>query len=91
MVEQKTSICERLKICWNVLTLRNYVYFGLGKEPIEWNDDNTYKSLKRNKIRCLCYIPYDYKFMMNGKETNLHDYMWSTVEHFAKEAQDGKY
>ena len=34
MVEQKSSILERLKVCWNVLTKKNYVYFGVGKEPI---------------------------------------------------------
>jgi hypothetical protein len=29
--------------------------------------------------------------MLEGKETNLHDYIWNSIESFAKEAQDGKY
>lgn len=91
MKEQKSSFFERLKICWNVLTLKNYVYFGLGKEPIEWNDDDTYKELKRNKFSCFACISNDYKFMAYGKETNLHDFVWNVIEKFAKEAQDGKY
>ena len=90
MCEQKTSLLERLKICWNVLTLKNYVYLGIGKNPIKWNDDGSYKELNKNSIRCLCYVPYDYKFMLGGKETNLHDYTWNCIESFAKEAQDAK-
>ena len=42
MVEQKSSILERLKVCWNVLTKKNYVYFSVGKEPVVWNEDGTY-------------------------------------------------
>jgi hypothetical protein len=91
MVEQKTSLLERLKICWNVLTLKNYVYFGLGKDPIIWNEDGTYKELKKNKFSCFSCISNNYKFIAYDKETNLHDFTWECIEKFAKEAQEGKY
>jgi hypothetical protein len=91
MVKQTTSFWERLKICWYVLTLKNYVYFGLGKNPIVWNEDDTYKEIKKNKYKCLSYISNDYKFLAYGKETNLHDFTWGVIEKFAKEAQNGKF
>lgn len=91
MIEQKASLWERLKICWHVLTLKNYVYFGLGKDPIEWNDDGSYKEIKRDKLSCFSCISYDYKFNAYGKETNLHDFAWGVIKDFAEEAQKGKY
>ena len=42
-MKQETSILERLKVCWNVLTKKNYIYFGIGNEPIIWNEDGSYK------------------------------------------------
>ena len=45
--EQRSSIWERLKICWSVLTKYNYIYFGVSKNPVEWNEDGSYKRLKR--------------------------------------------
>lgn len=29
-----TNFIERLAICWKVLTLKNYIYFGIKKNPI---------------------------------------------------------
>lgn len=46
MGNNKTSIFERLKICWYVLTKSYYLYFGLDKDLIVWNEDGTYKCLK---------------------------------------------
>ena len=40
-VEQRSSIWERLKICWSVLTKYNYIYFGVSKNPVEWNECGT--------------------------------------------------
>ena len=91
MVEQKSSILERLKVCWNVLTKKNYVYFGVGKEPCVWNEDGTYKAVKENALSCFCSITYDYQFNSKTGIQNLHDFVWGCIEKFAKEAQEGKY
>lgn len=91
MRKQTSSLWERLKICWSVLTLESYVYFGLGKDPIIWNEDGTYKKLKDKKFSAFTYIPYDLKFTAYGKETNLHDFIWRCIEKFAGKAKRGEY
>ena len=75
MVEQKSSILERLKVCWNVLTKKNYVYFGVGKEPCVWNEDGTYKTVKKNALSCFSCIIYDYQFNSKTGIQNLHDFV----------------
>ena len=91
MVEQKSSILERLKVRWNVLTKKNYVYFGVGKEPCVWNEDGTYKTVKKNALSCFSCITYDYQFNSKTGIQNLHDFVMGCIEKFAKEAQEGKY
>ena len=41
---------ERLKVCWNVLTKRNYVYFGIGKNPFAWDENGYYTGIKDGKF-----------------------------------------
>ena len=87
--KQTTSLLERLKICWNVLTKKNYVYFGIGKEPVIWDDNGKFKHSK--DIRCYTYIDDNYKFNTNDGIRSLYDITWSTIEKFAKDAQINKH
>lgn len=91
MVEQTSSLWERLKACWHILTKDNYVVFCINDNPIVWNEDGTYSRLKWNSIACYCKVTYDVKLKMKCVITNLHDFFWSSIEDFAKEAQQGKY
>jgi hypothetical protein len=91
MKKQKSSLWERLKICWYVLTKKYYVYFGLDKEPIIWNEDNTYLTLKKKSVKAYSYITYDYKFDTKNGESNLHDFIWECIGKISKEAQEGKF
>ena len=91
MIEQKSTLWERLKICWHALTKKNYVFFGIGNEPIIWDNDGHHKGTNRKALACYSCITYDYKFNTNDGESNLHDFVWEVIEDFAKEAQKGKY
>ena len=91
MKNQKTSIWERLRMAYRALTQDYYVFFGIDKDAIMWNDDDTYNCLDKKKISQFSYISYDEKFEAYGKETNLHNFFWHLVEKFAKEAQNGKF
>lgn len=91
MVEQTSSLWERLKACWHILTKDNYVVFCINDNPIVWNGDGTYSRLKRNSMAFYCKVTYGVKWEMKGVITNLHDFVWSCIEHFSKEAQQGKY
>lgn len=57
MVEQKSSLLERLKVCWNVLTKKNYVYFGIGKEPVLWDENGKYKEIDKNRYDVIRVLP----------------------------------
>lgn len=89
--EQRSSIWERLKICWSVLTKSNYIYFGVSKNPVEWNEDGSYKRLKRGCLKSYNCVSYDLHFETNKGVSNLHDLVWSTVEEFARRAQNGEF
>ena len=64
-MKQETSILERLKVCWNVLTKKNYIYFGIGNEPIIWNEDGSYKELDKNELKSYSYVDDTYILKTN--------------------------
>ena len=78
-------------MAYRALTQDYYVFFGVDKDAIMWNDNGTYNCLDRNKLSQFSYVSYDEKFEAYGKKTNLHDFFWSCIEEFAKEAQNGKF
>lgn len=91
MKKQKTSFWERLRMAYKALTQDYYVFFGIDKDAIMWNDDGTYNCLDKKKISQFSYISYDEKFEAYDKEANLHNFFWHMIEKFAKEAQNGKF
>lgn len=91
MKEQKTSLWERLMVCWNVLTKENYVYFGLSKDPIVFGKDGKYERLKRNSIAACSYVSTDCKFLAYGKETTLHDFVWKSVKKYSEKVLKGEF
>ena len=91
MKEQKTSIWERLRIAYKALTQDYYVFFGLDKDAIIWNKDETYKGINKKKMSSFSYIPCDMKFKSANEETNLHDFIWRVIEKLALQAQEGKF
>lgn len=77
------NFIERLKVCWNVLTKRNYVYFGLGKKPFMWDENGYYNGIKKGK-----FAEYDYienvKFNTDNGLSSLKKLMWASIEDYAK-------
>ena len=66
MVEQTSSLWERLKACWHILTKDNYAVFCINNNHIVWNEDGTYNRIKLNSIACYCKATYDVKLKMKG-------------------------
>ena len=91
MVEQTSSLWERLKACWHILAKDNYAVFCINDNHIVWNKDGTYNRIKLNSIACYCKVTYDVKLKMKVVTTSLHDAFWHCIEVFAKEAQQGKH
>jgi len=90
MREQKTSIWERLKIAYKALTQDYYVFFGIDKDAITWNEDGTYKEIDKRKISSFSYISNNIKFKLCNEETNLHDFIWRVIGKLALRAQENK-
>ena len=77
------NFIERLKVCWNVLTKRNYVYFGIGKNPFMWDENGYYCGTKNGS-----FVEYDYveniKFDTHKGLSSLKKMMWNSIEEYAK-------
>ena len=84
-----TSFIERLTICWKVLTLKNYIYFGTKKNPIVWDENGKFVGLKSDATSCYWDVDESYKFYINGNEpTTLNKVIWNVVEQMAKNEQE---
>ena len=90
MREQKSSLWERLKICWSVLTKKNYIYLGMSNRPFVFNKRGMYVGLNRRKFCSYSCVTYDYEFETKEGKTNLHDFMWERMGSLSKLAQEGK-
>ena len=85
MKDNKTSIFERLKICWYVLTKKYYFYVGLDEDSIIWDEKDEYLELKKSSVKCYDYISKDYQFLAYDKKTNLHDFVLKVIVKFINE------
>ena len=84
-----TSFIERLTICWNVLTLKNYIYFGIKKNPIVWDENGRFVGLKPGATSHYCDVDESCKFYINDNEpTSLNKLIWNVVEKMAKNEQE---
>ena len=90
MREQKSSLWERLKICWSVLTKKNYIYLGMSNRPFVFDKEGMYVGLNRRKFCSYSCVTYDYEFETKEGKTNLHDFMWERMGYMSKLAQEGK-
>lgn len=82
MEDYKTSIFERLKICWYVLTKKYYFYVGMDEDLIIWDEKDKYLELKKSSVKCYDYISKDYQFLAYDKKTNLHDFVLKVIVKF---------
>lgn len=77
------NLIKRFKVCWNILTKRNYVYFGIGKNPFVWDENGYYTGIKDGK-----FAEYDcvenIEFNTNNSLSSLNKVIWSSIEEYAK-------
>lgn len=85
------NFIERLIICWYVLTKKNYIYFGVGKNPILWNKDGNYEGLKSKDLQFYTYFDDQCTFNTKDGENNLHNMVWDTVKDIADKAIKGEF
>ena len=77
------NLIERFKVCWNVLTKTNYVYFGIGKNPFIWDENGYYSGTKHGKLAEYDYVK-NIKFNTDNGLSSLKKVMWSSIEEYAK-------
>lgn len=78
------SFIERLKVIWHVLTKRNYIYFGLGKNAVDFDEEGNYIGVKSNKIASYNSIE-DIKFQSDAGTVPLEDFMWAAISTYAQQ------
>lgn len=84
------NFIERLKVCWHVLTKRNYVYFGLGNDAFVFDDNGNYVNTKLNKIAS--YSDFNNKrFNTDYGLISLKDFMWSAISDYANQQVHNSY
>lgn len=88
-MKQKSSIIERLKIAWYVLTLKNYIYVGLKEEPALFDNDGNYVSLSKDAVKSYSYVDDTIRYAVNkekyGKDkVSLYDVVWNTMIEISK-------
>ena len=77
------NLIKRLKVCWNVLTKRNYVYFAIGKNAFMWDENGYYAGTQKGSFSeydCIENI----KFNTDNGVSSLKKVMWSSIEEYAK-------
>ena len=79
-----SNFIERLKICWYVLTKRNYVYFGLGNNAFVFDKDGHFVETKLNKIASYSSIQNMTFITEDDNLIPLKDFIWSGVSDFAE-------
>jgi len=75
-------LIERLKICWDVLTKRSYVFFAVDKDALKFDDNGHYDHLDSSKLSA--YSDFEEKYLStNDGIKHISYYIWSAIAVFA--------
>lgn len=77
------NLIERFKVCWNILTKKNYVYFGIGRDPFIWNENGDYVGIKKGKLAEYEHIE-NIEFNDDNGLSSLKKVMWNAIKEYAK-------
>lgn len=73
---------ERLKVCWCVLTHRNYVFFSCKNSAIKFNIAGHYEGLTDKGIAAYSSFRDKWFYTNTGKRT-LENILWDTINDFS--------
>lgn len=77
------GLIERIKVCWHVLTKRNYVFFVVGKSALLFDEGGKYIGVNSNKVAC--YSNTGKKLYNTNAGLKPFGYLfWLAVEAFAQ-------
>lgn len=77
------NFLERLKICYHVLTKTNYVYFGLGKNLILYNNKGHFIGTNKSAFAEYDYIHPNYTVYTYNGPKSIKEIFWSSIKSFA--------
>lgn len=73
---------ERLKVCWCVLTHRNYAFFSCKDSAIKFNVAGHYQGLNDNGLAAYSSFSNMWFYTYTGKRT-LENILWNTINDFS--------
>jgi len=78
-----TELFERLKVCWCVLTHRNYAFFSCKDSAIKFDIAGGYEGLDGNGLAAYSSFSNRWFYTNNGKRT-LEKILWDVIGDFAE-------
>ena len=81
------ELIERLKVCWCVLTHRNYAFFSCKDSAIKFNIAGHYEGLADNGLAAYSSFGDMWFYTNTGKRT-LENILWDTIGYFANKMKE---
>lgn len=78
-----TELFERLKVCWCVLTHRNYAFFSCKDSAIKFNTAGDYEGLDDNGVAAYSSFS-DMWFYTDNDKCTLEEIFWDTIGDIAE-------
>lgn len=83
-VEEKTSLWERLKICWHVLTKRYYIFLSASKDTVMFDKDGNYVGVRQGSLAAFSYTGSKKELLAkDGREVGMREVMWGAAAKLA--------
>ena len=82
MIETMRELIERLKVCWYVLTHRNYAFFSCKDSCVEFNEDGQYNGLSDKGLASFSSFSDMWFYTNTGKRT-FENVLWETISSFS--------
>ena len=76
------ELIERLKVCWCVLTHRNYAFFSCKDSAIKFNIVGGYEGLDGKGLAAYSSFSDRWFYTNSGKRT-LENILWDTINDFS--------
>lgn len=77
------NIIERLKVCWHVLTKKNYAFFAIGKDALVFDDNGHYSHIKPNSVTAYSDVDKTTSYITDNGLRTFYSFFWDTVKDFS--------
>lgn len=77
------NILERLKVCWHVLTKKNYAFFAIDKDALLFNNNGDYSHIKPNSVAAYSNVDKTTSYITDNGLRTFYSFFWNMVKDFS--------